>query len=445
MCGLCGFIPRSETSSDHLEASLRRMADSLEHRGPDDDGYYIDPAVPLGLGFRRLAIQDLLRRRASADGLGEPALCHRLQRRNIQFPRAAGRAGSLPDPPAWRGHSDTEVILALVDRIGIEATVQRLSGMFAFALWDKSERVLWLRRDRLGKKPLYYSLTRSGFVFASELKALLQVVRGELSVSPESLNSFIRLSYIPGRSTIYRQCSKLPAGHLLRIDVAQLGKSDQPPDSIAYWSMEQVALEGQRQARAGHFATQQDFEDQLDVAVSQRMVADVELGAFLSGGLDSSLVVARMAALGSRTPRTFSIAFEDARWNEAPYARAIAQARHTEHTEFTVTPQDSLSVIPQLASTFDEPFADASMIPTLIVSRMARKHVTVALSGDRGDEFFGGYDRYFIATRVDRWTSKIPSAARPALAGLLGLTLPVASALDVNARVMRRRARRNDS
>jgi asparagine synthase (glutamine-hydrolysing) len=310
--------------------------------------------------------------------------------------------------------------------------------MFAFAVWDRKERALWLVRDRLGKKPLYYSLTSSGLAFASELKALLPIVGSEFSIAPESLNTFLRLGYVPGRSTIYQQCAKLPAAHLLRIDVEQVARTNVLPPPIAYWSLESVALAGQQQASLGNFATQDEFEGLLDTVVAQRMIADVDLGAFLSGGLDSSLIVARMAALASRPPKTFSIAFEDSRWNEAHYARAIAETLNTEHTELTVTPRDTLQVIPQLASIFDEPFADASTIPTLMVCRMARRHVTVALSGDGGDEFFGGYDRYFIASRVERWASMIPSVVRPALSGLVGLALPIASTLDLNARLMRR-------
>jgi asparagine synthase (glutamine-hydrolysing) len=341
-------------------------------------------------------------------------------------------------PTAWRGHSDTEVLLASVDEVGVEGSLRRLTGMFAFALWDKAERVLWLARDRLGKKPLYYSLTRKGLVFASELKALLHVVRAELTIAMDALNTYLRLGYVPGGSTIYKQCSKLPAGHFLRIEVDGLAKLDVLPSPTCYWSLEEVAIAGQQQSRAGRFATQEEFETLLDDAVAKRMVADVGLGAFLSGGLDSSLVVARMAALSPRPPRTFSIAFEESRWNEAPYARAIAAALETEHTEFTVTPQDTRDVIPHLAATFDEPFADASMIPTLVVCRMARQHVTVALSGDGGDEFFGGYDRYNMASKADRWASVIPSVARPAGASLLRLTLSLADVLDVNARTMRR-------
>jgi len=414
------------------------MADSLAHRGPDDVGYYIDPIIPLGLGFRRLAIQDLspAGHQPMASASDRYVIVFNGEIYNFQELRA--QLDRSTNPPAWRGRSDTEVILALVDEMGAAGAVRHLSGMFAFALWDKAARVLWLARDRLGKKPLYYSLTRTGLVFASELKALLHVVKAELSIAEDALNTFLRLGYVPGRSTIYKQCSKLPAGHLLRIDIDQLNRSDTLPDPVAYWALESVAVAGQQQASSGNFATQEEFEALLDSAVAQRMIADVDLGAFLSGGLDSSLVVARMTALSSRPPRTFSIAFEESRWNEAPYARAIAEALKTEHTEMVVTPKDTLSVIPQLAATFDEPFADTSMIPTLIVCRMARQHVTVALSGDGGDELLGGYHRYDMANKADRWASIIPGAARPALGWLLGLTLPMANALDINARLKRR-------
>lgn len=438
MCGLTGYVPHPAIVAEDLTASLRLMTDVLSHRGPDDFGYHVEADAQVGLGFRRLAIIDLspAGHQPMTSATGRYVIAFNGEIYNFRELRAELDRDGVAI--VWRGHSDTEVILALVERFGFERALTKLDGMFAIALWDKSERTLWLARDRLGKKPLYYTLGRRGLLFASELKSLLQMCREDFTVDRDSLNAFLRLGYVPGRHTIYRQCSKLAAGHFLRIDVEAMRRSGALPEPVCYWSLQQVALAGQQQVAAGHHATQEEFESLLDSAVERRMVADVDLGAFLSGGLDSSLVVARMAELSTRRPRTFSIAFSEEKWNEGHYARAVAERLGTDHTEFVVTPQEALAIVPDLAAIFDEPFADASMIPTTMVCRLARRHVTVALSGDGGDEFFGGYERYVLADKGERWASAIPSAVRPPLGALARLMLPVANAMDVGARSRRR-------
>jgi asparagine synthase (glutamine-hydrolysing) len=315
----------------------------------------------------------------------------------------------------FRGHSDTEVMLESFARYGIRATTERLIGMFAIAVWDRRERTLTLIRDRLGIKPIYWAKIGGLFMFGSELKALRQHPGWTPRIKPEAVASFMRHNYVPAPHTIYQDVYKLEPGTILTLTAGR------EPQLDKFWDARQVALDGIRNPLDGDDATLIDrLETLLVDAVGKRMMADVPLGAFLSGGIDSSTVVALMKAANAGPVKTFSIGFEQAEFNEAPHAAAIARHLGTDHTELTVTSREALAVVPKLAEMFDEPFADSSQIPTYLVSAMTRKHVTVALSGDGGDELFSGYNRYQLTQRSWRMLSLVPELARKAFAA--GLT-----------------------
>jgi asparagine synthase (glutamine-hydrolysing) len=322
--------------------------------------------------------------------------------------------------PAWRGHSDTEPVLACVAAWGIERTLQACTGMFAMALWDRQERELTLTRDRLGEKPLYVGYVGKNFVFASELKALAGVPGFGAELDRRALSLLVRHNYIPAPYSIYQGISKLAPGTWLTLSEAQC-RQGVLPEARAYWSAQQVA--GQAREHPLHFNTDEQAVDALEsvltTAVKGQMISDVALGAFLSGGIDSSVVVALMQKDNAQPVRTFSIGFDDPSFNEAEHAKAVARHLGTAHTELYVSPDDALAVVPGLPALYDEPFADSSQIPTVLVTRMARRDVTVALSGDGGDELFGGYSRYF---RAAGWWDK-----REALPAMLRSPLGMAA------------------
>ena len=323
-----------------------------------------------------------------------------------------GELGEL----AWRGHSDTETMLAAIAHWGLEAALQRFVGMFAFALWDCRERALHLARDRFGEKPLYYGRMGNAFLFGSELKALQQhpAWRGEIDRNVLAL--YLRHNHVPAPYSIYKGISKLPPGTLLTLGAETWGEAVPRP----YWSLRKIAESGIAQPFAGSEGEAvETLDGLLRSAVRGQMMADVPLGAFLSGGVDSSLVVALMQAQSSRPVKTFTIGFSDAQYNEAEYAKAVARHLGTEHTELYVTPDQAREVIPRLPEIYDEPFADSSQIPTLLVAQLARQHVTVSLSGDGGDELFGGYNRYLWADAIWRKVRWLPKIGRRALGGAL--------------------------
>ena len=417
MCGISGYlnVARNEPT-ERMEATVGRMADVLRHRGPDGRGTWCDADAGIALGHRRLAIIDVSpeghQPMVSASGRyvvvynGEiynfPALRRELEPRGHRF----------------RGHSDTEVLLAAVEEWGIEATLPRLNGMYAFALWDRRRRNLHLVRDRLGEKPLYYGWCGSAFAFGSELKALRAHPDFGAPVDRSSLALFLRFNYVPAPYSIYAGIAKLPPATMLTLDA----EASPPalPAPRAYWDLRAIAQAAAPQRRGGG-VTAQEWSAQLDgllrEAVSMRMVADVPLGAFLSGGVDSSTIVALMQAQSERPVRTFSIGFHESAFNEAQHARAVAAHLGTDHTELYVTPQEAREVIPRLPQIYDEPFSDSSQIPTFLVSALARTHVTVSLSGDGGDELFGGYNRYFWGQRLWRHLRVLPPPLRAALNG----------------------------
>jgi asparagine synthase (glutamine-hydrolysing) len=411
MCGITGFW----TTKAHIALceTAREMALAIRHRGPDDCGEWADTAAGLALAHRRLSILDL-------SPQGHQPMLSSSGRYVIVFNgevyNYAELRKDLPEQ-SWKGHSDTEVMLAAFEQWGIERSVQRFVGMFAFALWDRQEGNLYLVRDRLGIKPLYYGSTNGTFLFGSELKALRAHPHFEAEIDRGALALLMRHNYIPHPYSIYEGVKKLPPGTILKIDSPQ-----QISEPVAFWSAREVAEQGSRSpVAADPQAATEQLEELLHDAVRLRMLADVPLGAFLSGGVDSSTVVALMQSLTAKPIRTFSIGFEESGYNEAPYAAAVAKHLGTDHTELYLSPAETQAVIPQLPYFYDEPFSDSSQIPTFLVSRLARKSVTVALSGDGGDELFAGYPRYALAAKMASSLRMIPLFARKAAAQALRL------------------------
>lgn len=415
MCGITGIFGTVERAD---ASSLEAMTRSLAHRGPDDADTWLDAEAGIGLGHRRLSIIDL-----SPEGR-QPMRSHS-QRYVIVFNGEIYNFKALHDELAalghrFRGHSDTEVLLAGLDEWGLERTLQRANGMFAFAVWDRAERVLHLARDRIGKKPLYYGWADRTLVFGSELKALLAFPQFAPAVDPDSLALFLRHNYVPAPWCMLRGVFKLLPGTILslaRDDVARGASQHEPATACQrYWDTQSILAAAVSQPLQ---TSENEIVEQLDAllrdAVALRMYADVPLGAFLSGGTDSSTTVALMQAQSRRPIRTFSIGFYDPRHDEAKLARAVAEHLGTDHTELYVTGENALEVVPELPRMFDEPFADSSQIPTYLVAKLARRDVTVALSGDGGDELFFGYGRYQRAMDVWKWLHRLPRPVRAVL------------------------------
>jgi asparagine synthase (glutamine-hydrolysing) len=385
------------------------MGDALAHRGPDDFGTFRDDTAGLYLVFRRLAILDL-----SASGhqpmtsaSGRYVIIFNGEVYNFEEIRAE-LSGCQ-----WRGHSDTEVMLAAIEHWGLEAAVKKFVGMFALALWDRQERELHLVRDRLGIKPVYYGRAGADFVFASELKAIREHADFDGQIDRDALALYMRHGCVPAPHCIYKGLYKLPPGHILTISAA-----DGVPVLRQFWSATDVAWSGLRSPFTGSDAEAiEQLEETLLAAVRLRMIADVPLGAFLSGGVDSSTVVALMQAQSGRPVKTFTVGFHEDGYNEARHAKKVAAHLGTEHTELYITSEEALAVVPLLPNMYDEPFADASQIPTYLISKLARGSVTVSLSGDGGDELFGGYNRYPLSRRLWNLMKKSPRLARKAAAG----------------------------
>lgn len=404
MCGIAGYW--SSRSFDTQLAEL--MASQIKSRGPDDFGVWRDSSAGLALVHRRLSIIDLSAagHQPMISSCGRYVIVYNGEIYNHMDIRAKLEAdcGAV----GWRGYSDTETLLAALRHWGVHDTLGLLNGMFAFALWDRAERRLFLARDRMGEKPLYYGFSRSTFLFGSELKALAAHPDWLGELDRGSLALFMRHSYIPAPQSIYKDIFKLKPAHY--VVIGENGRAIGKPK--CYWNLGLVAAHGV-EASAGDSETLTDrLNDLLMDAVGRRMVADVPLGAFLSGGYDSSLVVALMQAQSGRPVKTFSIGFYEKGYNEAMHAKAVAAHLGTDHTELFVTPAEAMDVIPKLSLIYDEPFSDSSQIPTYLVSQLAKDHVTVSLSGDGGDELFYGYGRYLIAERIWNQLSKFPLRLR---------------------------------
>lgn len=424
MCGVIGFIRTDLSNADQggAKQQLELMADAVVHRGPDDAGYWGDESGAIWMGHRRLSILDL----SPAGHQPMSSVCGRyvvvFNGEIYNWPAIRAELEQSGHAPLWRGHSDTEVLLAGIVAWGLEATLRRARGMFAIALWDRRERMLFLARDRIGEKPLYYGRVGSDFVFASELKSLRAIPGAEFQTDPGSLALMLRYGYVPVPYSIFRNIFKLLPGTVLRVNAR--GGFGEPE---AWWSFADAALQRVASRSPMSDAEALDVLDEvLGSAIGEQMVADVPLGALLSGGLDSSMVVALMQARSTKPVRTFTIGFAEGAYDEAAHAKAVAAHLGTEHTELYVSPDQARAIIPHLPEMYDEPFADSSQIPTALVCALTRQYVTVCLSGDAGDELFGGYNRYFWATSLWRRFGKVPLGLRRGVAGVF-------SALPANA------------
>ena len=415
MCGITGFWQLGHFSIDKSQTIAGNMADRIAHRGPDDAGVWGDAGVGIALAHRRLSILELSQagHQPMVSASGRYVIVFNGEIYNhLELRKEFGDA-------AWRGHSDTETLLAGFEVWGIETTLKRTVGMFAIAVWDRDGKTLTLARDRIGEKPLYYGFQKNTFLFGSELKALKAHPDFMGEIDRDVLCLYLRHSYIPAPYSIYKGIKKLLPGHSIQFSFARGLHDSREAMPCSYWNMAEVVEKGQSHPFAGSDADAiTALDKQLRQAIGLQMIADVPLGAFLSGGVDSSTIVALMQAQSSRPIRTFSIGFDEKGYNEAEYAKAVARHLGTDHTEHYVSPKEAMQVIPRLGCMYDEPFADSSQIPTFLVAQMARKHVTVSLSGDAGDELFGGYNRYALA---DIWKkiAWVPFGARRTTGQLL--------------------------
>ena len=418
MCGVSGVFSNPGLGEQNLEAAVTAMCNTIAHRGPDDSGVWTDAGVGLALGHRRLAIVDL-------SVAGHQPMQSACERFVIAFNGEIynhldlrKQLDQLAVAPVWRGHADTETLLAAFAAWGLERTLEAANGMFAIALWDRQLKTLILARDRFGEKPLYYGFVgkRPALVFGSELKALAAHPDWQPTLNQNVLDEYLRFGCVRGAASIYEGIHKLLPGSYVQFTQADIANCNLPAVT-QWWSPVTAALAAKQ---APVITNPDDAVEQtrhaMMTSVGQRMMADVPLGAFLSGGVDSSLVVALMQAQSSKPVRTFSVGFDDARYDESSHAEAVAAHLGTDHTTLKATSQMALDTIPQLADMYDEPFADSSQIPTALIASLTRQHVTVALSGDGGDELFGGYNRHVWVPRIWSKLNRLPVAVRKTLA-----------------------------
>jgi len=431
MCGIAGFLdPNAARQAPAMRDIARAMADAIRHRGPDAEQCWADAEAGIAFGFRRLAIIDLTptghQPMRSVDG--RYVVMHNGEIYNYQALRERLEQEGVT---AWRGSSDTEVLVSAIARWGIEAALEAANGMFALAVWDRKTRTLTLARDRMGEKPVYYGWSAEGgpgsvFLFGSELKALAAHPAWERPISRGAVDLLLRHDYVPGPHTIFEGIFKLPPGHFITLPAALSTPGDLPTPE-PYWSAPEKALAG---ADAPFAGSEEDAAERLEAllrdAIAMRLVADVPVGAFLSGGIDSATVVGIAQAVSDRPVNSFTVGFEDPRFDEAPQAAAVAAHIGTNHTELYASEADVLACVADLPAAYDEPFADVSQIPTLLLSRLTRQHVTVGLSGDGGDELFAGYARYGRLAREWDRARALPSALKSAAAAG-ARALPVAA------------------
>lgn len=413
MCGFSGFV-RLGSSLSELSDIIRKMTLQIAHRGPDGFGSWVDAEHGIALGHRRLAVLDL-------SPAGHQPMVSPCSRYVLIFNgeiynhldlrlELESEVGTFD----WRGHSDTETLLAAIEQWGFKVTLQKAIGMFAMALWDRQTKQLQLTRDRFGEKPLYYGWQNDCFLFGSQLNALRAHPAFAPEINRDAIVLLLRHNYIPAPYSIYQQIHKLLPGTILTL------RADLQLHTESYWSVRDAMAQAAAKldtAPADHQIAA--LEQTLKQAVAGQMLADVPLGAFLSGGVDSSLIVALMQAQSVKPVKTFSIGFDDPRFNEAEFAKSVAKHLGTEHTELYVTAEDALAVVPRLAEIYDEPFSDSSQIPTFLVSQIARQHVTVSLSGDAGDELFCGYNRYLLTARMWHKLNRVPVFLRKILAAVM--------------------------
>jgi asparagine synthase (glutamine-hydrolysing) len=427
MCGLAGFLLSAENDSKIIGSQLKSMTDAITHRGPDDEGFWTQPSERVAIGHRRLSILDL------TFAGHQPMLSHSKRyviAFNGEIYNHLELRGKLEidseNELNWNGHSDTETLLQCFDLWGIDRSLERIKGMFAIAIYDTIDKALYLIRDRMGEKPVYYGWINNNFVFGSEIKSIKQFNGFQGEIDRDSLALFLKYDYIPEPYSIFKGINKLQQGNYLKIKMSDRGWTQQCKVSIKqYWSMEEVVNSGANKKFIGTDEQAiEKLEELISESVKQQMISDVPLGAFLSGGIDSSLAVAMMQKQSSRKVKTFTIGFDEKNYNEAEYAKQVASHIGTDHTELYITPKQAMAVISKLPKIYDEPFADSSQIPMFLVSEMARKHVTVSLSGDGADELFGGYNRYFMANKLWKRLNNIPLFIRKLISQSIGFFNP---------------------
>mgnify|MGYP001397918896 CR=1 FL=1 len=426
MCGFTGFLGFGTLQSDNILAVAKRMNNSIWHRGPDDEGIWKENKSSIVLAHRRLSILDLSNagHQPMVSNSGRFVIVfngevynHLPLRSDLKTISANGKAR-----PSWRGQSDTETLLAAIETWGLKEALKRSVGMFSFALWDKKERSLAIACDRMGEKPIYYGWQNGVFLFGSELKSMRQHPSFQGNINREAITLYLRYNYVPAPWTIYSGIYKLKPGCFIQIKLND--QSKKPPVPKEYWSLEESAVTGQTKLFEGTDGEAiEELHKLLKSSIGGQMIADVPLGAFLSGGIDSSTIVAIMQSLSSQPVKTFSIGFNEASYDEAFYAKKVSNYLGTDHTELYVNPEDAINILPKMPILYDEPFSDPSQIPTFLVSEMTRKYVKVALSGDGGDELFGGYNRYTFADNLWGKLSIIPRPLRR-LVGNTILALP---------------------
>ena len=425
MCGIVGVF--GENKNSNFRKSLYLMTDSLTHRGPDDSGTWIKEDNKLGFGHRRLSILDLSKsgHQPMQSKCGRFIMVfngeiynHLKLRKEIE----SKKVDSESSKEFWSGGSDTETLLACFSVFGIKKSLKKAVGMFALAIWDKHEDRLYLARDRMGEKPLYFGWSNGLFLFGSELKALRAFEGFRNEIDRDALCLYTRFNYIPTPKSIYKNIFKLKPSHILSLKVSDTRNcptiefdetfSLNSMKLEPYWSLEKSIEKGKQTNFSNQEEAELTLESALLEAIEMQSIADVPLGAFLSGGIDSSLIVSLMQSMSNNKVHTFSIGFNDPSYNEAIYAKEVARHLSTDHTELYLNSEDALSVVPELPTLYDEPFADSSQIPTYLVSKLARQHVTVALSGDAGDELFGGYNRHLRAPQVWRLIASLPPSIK---------------------------------
>ena len=389
MCGISGFLKLENIKTVNLDRDdLLEMSRSLSHRGPDNNEIWTENNIYLG--HTRLSILDLTEN-------GNQPMLSRSQRFVITFNGEIYNYNELKknilhENFSYRGNSDTEVFIECVEQIGLEQTLFLTRGMFAFAIWDRRDKELVLGRDRIGEKPIYYGYVKNYFIFSSELKAIKSLKKLDLEISKDAMNLMLRFGYVPAPNSIYKDIFKLNPGHLLKVKID--GVRQNP---FIWWNNE---IKKQKNTISSDINLEIDLQKILQEAVKEQMISDVPIGAFLSGGIDSSLIVSLMQEQASKPINTFTIGFTEANYNEAHYAKKVSKILGTHHHELYVSPKEAMGLIPNIPSIYDEPFGDSSQIPTLLISKLASKHVKVCLTGDGGDELFGGYNRYIWANQI---------------------------------------------
>jgi len=436
MCGIAGFILAPQSEPDAALRALTRMTTAIRHRGPDDEGAWYDSEARVGLGHRRLSILDLSEagRQPMRSASGRYTLIFNGEIYNhLEIRRMLEHSGAIP----WRGHSDTETLLAAIEAWGLRTALERSTGMFAIAVWDRRERLLHLARDRMGEKPLYYGWSNGAFVFASELKALRIFPGFAADIDRDALGLYMAFNCVPAPWSIYRGIRKLMPGHIVSV-----ASGSNPADALQetpYWSLADK-IRGPRFAGTPEEAAA-ELERLLSRAISLQSIADVPLGCFLSGGIDSSVITSLMQAHANRPVQTFAIGFHEKAFDESPYAAAIARHLGTDHIEHILAPSEALNIIPNIPAIWDEPFADSSQIPTACVAALARSRVTVCLSGDGGDELFAGYHRYATGAAFERLPAKA-ALSRLLDAAPLGAIAAIAQCLPATKEITEYRLRR---